>query len=338
MMEQTHEMRNTPDSFLPFDPIVVVQDVLKRWLIILLAAIAVGVGTYIMTDMEYAPRYQAKATFVVTSRSSAATVYSNLTSTTEMASVFSELINSSVMRKNIQEVLGGYFSATISASAVPQTNLLNMTVTASDPRTAFLVAQAIIDHHEEITYQVVDGVSLEILQGVEVPTVPVNRANAVSRMEKMMLLAGAAAVVLKDVPDNCTVVGNPGRIVQKKKPQKRNGCSSQAGAPQGAPPQLLQKFLWVRVTRPLTAALPSAARSLSGFRNRQGESIRLHGGTLLGIAGRQLRAVSARRERGLRPSAWQALPREPRQHLREGLGASCRSVSKHGEPTGAPAY
>ena len=80
---------------------------------------------------------------------------------------------------------------------------------------------------------------------------------------------------------------------QKKKPQKRNGCSSQAGAPQGAPPQLLQKFLWVRVTRPLTAALPSAARSLSGFRNRQGESIRLHGGTLLGIAGRQLRAVRA---------------------------------------------
>lgn len=196
MMEQTNEMRNASDSMLPFDPIVVVQDVLKRWLVILLAAIAVGVGTYILTDMEYAPRYQAKATFVVTSRSSAATVYSNLTSTTEMASVFSELINSSVMRKTIQEAMGGYFSATISASVVPQTNLLNMTVTASDPRTAFLVAQAIIDHHEEITYQVVDGVSLEILQGVEVPTVPVNRADAVSRMQKMMVLAALAAIVL----------------------------------------------------------------------------------------------------------------------------------------------
>ena len=195
-MEQTNEMRHSSDSMLPFDPIVVVRDVLRQWLVILLAAVMVGVGAYILTDMEYAPRYQAKATFVVTSRSSAATVYSNLTSTTEMASVFSELINSSVMRKNIQEALGGYFSATISASAVPQTNLLNMTVTASDPRTAFLVAQAIIDHHEEITYQVVDGVSLEILQGVEVPTVPVNRANAVSRMKKMMVLAALAAVVL----------------------------------------------------------------------------------------------------------------------------------------------
>lgn len=29
---------------------------------------------------------------------------------------------------------------------------------------------------------------------------------------------GAGSIVLKDVPPNCTVVGNPGRIVQKKKP------------------------------------------------------------------------------------------------------------------------
>ncbi|MDD3411277.1 MAG: serine O-acetyltransferase [Eubacteriales bacterium] len=30
---------------------------------------------------------------------------------------------------------------------------------------------------------------------------------------------GAGAIVLKDVPANCTVVGNPGRIVRKKQPQ-----------------------------------------------------------------------------------------------------------------------
>ena len=29
---------------------------------------------------------------------------------------------------------------------------------------------------------------------------------------------GAGSIVLKDVPDNCTVVGNPGRIVKKKQP------------------------------------------------------------------------------------------------------------------------
>ena len=54
-MEQTHEMKNTSDSLLLFDPIVVVRDVLKNWLVIVLAALAVGVGSYILTDMEYAP-------------------------------------------------------------------------------------------------------------------------------------------------------------------------------------------------------------------------------------------------------------------------------------------
>lgn len=195
-MDNTNEIRSSADGLLSFDPIVVVRDVMKHWLVIVLIALAVGVGSYILTDMEYSPRYQSSATFVVTSRSSASTVYSNLASTTEMASVFSELINSSVMRKNITEAMGTSFSGTISASVVPETNLLNMTVTASDPRTAFLVAQAIIEHHEEVTYLVVDNVSLEVLQGAEVPTAPVNRANASSRMQKMVLLAavGTCAV------------------------------------------------------------------------------------------------------------------------------------------------
>ena len=33
---------------------------------------------------------------------------------------------------------------------------------------------------------------------------------------------GAGSIVLKDVPANCTVVGNPGRIVHKKQPPKKN--------------------------------------------------------------------------------------------------------------------
>ena len=33
---------------------------------------------------------------------------------------------------------------------------------------------------------------------------------------------GAGSIVLKDVPPNCTVVGNPGRIVEKKKPIQIN--------------------------------------------------------------------------------------------------------------------
>lgn len=196
-MENTNEMYGGVGGFLPFDPIVVVRDVLKQWLLIVLIALSVGVGAFILTDMRYEPRYQSKATFVVTARGSSSTVLSNLSSTSELASVFSELINSSVMRKNILAAMdASYFDGTISASVVPETNLLNMTVTASDPRTAFLVAQAIIDHHEKITYQVVDSVSLEVLKGAEVATAPINRADAAGNMKKMLVLAGMAACAL----------------------------------------------------------------------------------------------------------------------------------------------
>lgn len=196
-MENTNEMHGSENEFLLFDPIVLVRDVLKQWAVIVLIALAVGVGAFILTDIRYEPQYQSKVTFVVTSRDDTANVYNNLSSTTQMASVFSELINSSVMRKNILEAMGtGSFDGTISAVTVPETNLLNMTVTAGDPRTAFLVAQAIIDHQEEVTRQVVDNVSLEVLKGAEVATAPMNRADAKGAMKKMCLLAGVAACAL----------------------------------------------------------------------------------------------------------------------------------------------
>jgi capsular polysaccharide biosynthesis protein len=90
-------------GFLPFHPVVLLRDVAKRWLLILLAALIVGVAVYIHADESYAPVYRTTTTYVVTTHSSSATVYSNLTSASSLASVFSELLNSSIMRKAILE-------------------------------------------------------------------------------------------------------------------------------------------------------------------------------------------------------------------------------------------
>lgn len=93
-MDKKNELHNT-DSFLPFDPIVTVLDVLKRWLIILLAAVMVGVGAYIFKDATYTPQYRTSAVFVVTSKGSSTSVYNNLSSTSSIANLFTELLNSS---------------------------------------------------------------------------------------------------------------------------------------------------------------------------------------------------------------------------------------------------
>ena len=194
-MKKTNELHKEDRGLLPFDPIVIVRDVLKRWLVIILVALAVGVGSYIYTDASYEPVYRTNTVFVVTGRGSSTTVYSNLSSTSNLATLFTELLNSSLMRKTIAQEMGvSSFDGSISTSVITNTNLITMTVTAPDPRMAFLAAQTLIEQHETLTYEVVDGIILEVLQYPTVPQSPTNYNDASDRMMKMMALAALAAI------------------------------------------------------------------------------------------------------------------------------------------------
>lgn len=196
-MENKNENHNAGAGLLSFDPTVLVLDVARRWLLIVLAVLTVGVGTYIYKDVSYKPMYQSNISYVTYTRNSNSTVYTNLSSASNVASVFSELLNSSVLRKTIQQESGiGAFDGTIDAQVVPETNLLTVTVTASSPRSAFLMAQAIVDHHETVTYKVVENVSLEVLRSPTVPSAPSNYADASGAMKKMMVLAAGAMIAL----------------------------------------------------------------------------------------------------------------------------------------------
>ena len=196
-MENRTEVNLGEGGLLPFDPIVLLQDVLKRWLIVVAVALIAGVGSYIMTDLSYTPSYKTTTTFVVTTRGSSTSVYTNLSSTTNVAGIFTELLNSSIMRKTIVQEMGvSSFNGKINTEVVPNTNLIRMTVTASDPRTAFLAAQTIIDHHEGLTYQVVNDVAMEVLQHPTVPTAPSNRTDASGTMKKMAVLAAVGTIAL----------------------------------------------------------------------------------------------------------------------------------------------
>lgn len=195
-MDYMSEYNKSESGLLPFDLIVVIQDVMRRWLVVVLVAVMVGVGAYIHTDMQYEPVYRTTTTFVVTARGSSSSVYSNLTSTNNLASVFTDLLNSSIMRKTILQEMGiSSFDGSISTAVIPETNLINMTVTASDPWTAFMVAQTAIEHHESLTYKVVDGIVLDVLQYPTVPMYASNSLNPMYQMKRMMALAAMGTIV-----------------------------------------------------------------------------------------------------------------------------------------------
>lgn len=196
-MQEKTENQSEQISLLSFSPLTIVQDVLKRWYLILAAALLVGMAAYVLSDLLYTPAYTTTTTFVVSAKGSSSTVYQNLSATTNLASVFSEVLNSSILRKTILQTLGmNTFDGTISATAVAETNLLTLRVTATDPRTAFLVTRAIIENHSVVSYQVLGDTILEVLQDPVVPVAPVNSAGSFSYMKKAAVLAAAAMCLL----------------------------------------------------------------------------------------------------------------------------------------------
>ena len=189
-MENSEKFQMFEKELLSYDPIVVVLDVVRRWFFVIVASVLIGVCAYIVRDMSYTPVYQSQATLVVTTRGSSSTVYTNLTSTTDLAAVFTEILNSSLMKKSIAQELGmKSFEGTITASAVKDTNLLNVKVQSGDPRTTFLVIQAIINQHDIITEDVMGNIIVEVLLHPKVPTAPVNQPGSGSMMKRFTLIS-----------------------------------------------------------------------------------------------------------------------------------------------------
>ena len=115
MAQENRDNQTEQIELFMFDPIVAVLDVLKRWYLVLAAVIVVGMAVYVGTELLYEPNYTTTTTFVVTTRDSSASVYQNLTATSNLASVFSEVLNSSILRKTVLEDLQmSAFDGTIS--------------------------------------------------------------------------------------------------------------------------------------------------------------------------------------------------------------------------------
>lgn len=196
-MQENNETQSEQIELLSFNPYIILRDVLKRWYLIVIAALLAGMITYTASDLLYVPTYSTTTTFVVSVQGSSTTVYQNLSAASNLATVFSEVLNSSLLRSAILDELGmTSFDGSISASAVEETNLLTMKVTASDPRTAFLVTQAVINNHQIVSYQVLGDTILEVLQAPKVPVSPVNQKASFSNMKNAAMLAAAAVILL----------------------------------------------------------------------------------------------------------------------------------------------
>lgn len=162
------------------------------WMVVFAAA-----GAWLLVTgvkgMTWEPQYTSHAVLAVNSRGTGNDAYSSLTLTNQMAGVFSEVFSSQVLKEKIAESLGqDQIDARIFASVVKETNLIEVSVIAREPREAYLILQSAIENYHAVSDYLFSNAVLRVIQEPDIPFGPSNPL----RINKLRILAAAGAAVV----------------------------------------------------------------------------------------------------------------------------------------------
>ena len=165
------------------------------WTILLFCISAVLCFTSV-SRLTYSPQYTSTATFMVSAKDET-NAYNSLTTTQSMATVFVEVFQSNVLREKVQEQMPDQvFDGTINTTTIPETNLLIVTVTSTEPDISFQALNLIIDNYNTISDYLFSNAQLEVIKDPVIPILPSNPLEPKKLYPQVMLLAAILCVVL----------------------------------------------------------------------------------------------------------------------------------------------
>ena len=178
------------------DVISIVKDVFREWLVIILLSVSVALFANAWMNYSYVPQYTASSTFVVTAKGMNTNIYQNLTSAKELAVNFSNILESNVLKKKVTEDLGmSSFNATTSVEILPETNLIELKVTAGTAYDAYRIMNSIMSNYNSVSDYVISNVILEVIKAPTIPVAPSNPLNTRSVMKKAAVITAAVLVL-----------------------------------------------------------------------------------------------------------------------------------------------
>ena len=175
----------------------IIHDVVKNIWMAVCIGLAASFLIYVVGKIVYKPTYTSTTTFVVSSKSSTNSVFSNKTQTTKMVDVFKSVMDSDILKKKVTEKMElETFPGTIDVSAVSETNLLTVSLQADSPQMAFRLLKNMLIEFPEVGEKVLGEVVLQIFEEPSYPSVPDNIFSGRSLMKKMFCFVFAIGVVV----------------------------------------------------------------------------------------------------------------------------------------------
>mgnify|MGYP004712289021 FL=1 len=181
-MEETQKEKQAVPE--PIDIITLLHDVLrgvkKLWWACLLLTVLCAAGSWYTAKRAYRPMYRAAASFTVATGSGESGGFSygfyyNTATASQLARTFPYILESELLTDSIKQALGtDSITASLSASAVEDSNLFTLTATGANAESTLNVLNAAIDCYPEAARYVLGDIKLHMLSAPSLPTTPYN--------------------------------------------------------------------------------------------------------------------------------------------------------------------
>ena len=115
---------------------------------------------------------------------------------TEAGGDFKTVLDSQVLKKKVADTLDmDSFPGSVKVEIIPETNLLNVTVTADSPTEAFRLLETMLEQYPSVSQSVLGDVVLEVFEDPNDPSAPVESFQG-RRVMKIGFLAGAGVMAV----------------------------------------------------------------------------------------------------------------------------------------------
>ncbi len=172
----------------------ILKDLIKNLWVVVLSVLIGYMGIYIVDTIVYEPEYTSSATLVVTTKGSGNSAFSHFVTSSEMADIYTNVFVDPVMKeKAAAHAEYDYFKGKISASVLPSTNFLRISVTSGDPQSSYDLLQSVLAVYPEISKNIFENAVINVLTP---PSVPKNATNAVSSTNTTIIISGIAVLVI----------------------------------------------------------------------------------------------------------------------------------------------
>ena len=212
MEEQNLQPRPDRETVITIDLMKLIRSLLQHWWLLLIAAVLFGVGFFAGTHILIAPTYRSGFTAYVNNRidsnSTESVSSSDITASENLTSTYAVIISSQPNVEAALEEAGMTCTFDeaiewISIDAVDDTQVIQVSVTAEDPDTAYQLAQALEEVSPDYVAEIVEGSSMRIVASPNYPDeiyAPDYLRNALLGAVLGLFLA-AAYIILRDLTD-----------------------------------------------------------------------------------------------------------------------------------------